>query len=151
MEICQEAQKDVQLKFFLKTHWNRFMFNTVWFVTWFCSQIGHPYVSWNIYIHTLWSWRDGQWSATILLLLVGNKIGRLWRLNNVQLVLNGAKEISHTPLNHHHQPAPLTRSRMDSFFHVVYAKLRSYRLNVTAEIKTHQTSSRFSNLGESKN
>ncbi len=75
--------------------------------------------------------------------------GRLWHLNNAQLVLRGpkcAKKISPTPLHHHHQPEPLRQGRMDPCFHVLYAKFWPYHLNVAAEIKTHQTRQRFSNL-----
>ncbi len=44
--------------------------------------------------------------------------GRLWCLNNAQLVLRGSKcpkKISPTPL-HHHQPEPLRQGRMDPCF-----------------------------------
>ncbi len=74
---------------------------------------------------------------------------RLWHLNNAQLVLRGpkcAKKISPTPLHHQYQPEPLRRGRMDPCFHVRYAKFWPYHLNVTAEIETHQTRQRFSNL-----
>ncbi len=82
--------------------------------------------------------------------------GRLWRLNNAQLVLRGpkcAKKISPTPLHHHHQPEPLRQGRMDPCFHVLYAKFWPYHLNVAAEIETLQTRQRFykpllSNFGE---
>ncbi len=75
--------------------------------------------------------------------------GRLWRLNNAQLVLRGpkcAKKISTTPLHHHHQPEPLRQGRMDPCFHVLYAQFWPYCLNVAAEIETHQIRQRFSNL-----
>ncbi len=74
--------------------------------------------------------------------------GRLWHLNNAQLVLKGpkcAKKISPTPL-HHHQPEPLRQGWMDPCFHVLYAKFWPYHLNVATEIETHQTRQRFSNL-----
>ncbi len=74
--------------------------------------------------------------------------GRLWRLKDAQLVLRVpkcAKKISPTPL-HHHQPEQLRQGRMDPYFHVLYAKFWSYHLNVAAEIETHQTRQRFSNL-----
>ncbi len=61
--------------------------------------------------------------------------GRLWHLNNVQLVLRGpncAKSIP-TPLHHQHQPEPLRQGRRDPCFHVLYAKFWPYHLNVTAE------------------
>ncbi len=64
--------------------------------------------------------------------------GRLWRLNNAQLVLRGpkcAKKISPTPLHHHQQPEPLRQGRMDLYFHVLYAKFWRYHLNVAAEIE----------------
>ncbi len=70
-------------------------------------------------------------------------------LNDAQLVLRGpksAKKISPTPLHHHHQPEPLRQGRMDPCFHVLYAKFCPYHLNVAAEIETHQTRQRFSNL-----
>ncbi len=50
--------------------------------------------------------------------------GRLWCLNDTQLVLKGpkcAKKISPTPLHPHHQPEPLRQGRMDPCFHVLYA------------------------------
>ncbi len=75
--------------------------------------------------------------------------GQLWCLNDAQLVLRGlkcAKKISPTPLHHHHQPEPLRQGRMDSCFHVLYAKFWPYHLNVAAEIKTHQIRQRFYNL-----
>ncbi len=56
-----------------------------------------------------------------------------------------AKYISPTPL-HHHQPEPLRQGRMDPCFHVLYSKFWPYHLNVAAEIETHQTRQRFSNL-----
>ncbi len=55
------------------------------------------------------------------------------------------ENIPHT-LHHHQQPEPLRRYRMDPCFHVLYAKFWPYHLNVAAEIKTHQTRQRFSNL-----
>ncbi len=70
-------------------------------------------------------------------------------VNNAQLVLRGpkcAKNISLTPLHHHHQPELLRQGRMDPCFHVLYAKFWPYHLNVAAEIETHQTRQRFSNL-----
>ncbi len=75
--------------------------------------------------------------------------GRLWHLNNAQLVLRGpkcAKKISPTPLHHHQQPEPLRQGRMDPCFLVLYAKFWPYHLNVAAEIETHQTRQRCSNL-----
>ncbi len=54
------------------------------------------------------------------------------------------KKISPTPL-HHHQPEPLRQGRMDPCFHVLFAKFWLYHLNA-AEIETHQTRQRFSNL-----
>ncbi len=76
--------------------------------------------------------------------------GRLWHLNNAQLVLMDpkcVKKISSTPLHHQHQqPEPLRQGRMDPCFHVLYAEFWPYYLNVAAEIKTHQTRQRFSNL-----
>ncbi len=51
-----------------------------------------------------------------------------------------------TPLHHHHQPEPLRQGRMDPCFYVLYAKFWPYHLNVAAEIETHQTRQRFSNL-----
>ncbi len=67
--------------------------------------------------------------------------GRLWCLNDAQLVLKGpkcAKKIFPTPL-HHHQPEPLRQSRMDPCFHDLYTKFWPYHLNVTVEIEIHQT------------
>ncbi len=55
-----------------------------------------------------------------------------------------AKKISPTPLHHHHQPEPSRQGRMDPC--VLYAKFWPYHLNVAAEIETHQTRQRFSNL-----
>ncbi len=75
--------------------------------------------------------------------------GLLWRLNNTQMAIRGqkcAKNISPTPLHHHHQPEPLSQDRMDPCFHVLYAKFWPYHLNAAAEIETHQTRQRFSNL-----
>ncbi len=75
--------------------------------------------------------------------------GRLWRLNDAQLVLRGskcAKKISPTPLHHYHQPEPLRQSRMDPCFHVLYTKFWPYHLNVAAEIETRQIRQRFSIL-----
>ncbi len=74
--------------------------------------------------------------------------GKLWHLKDSQLVLRDpkcAKNISPTPL-HHHQPELLKQGRMDACFHVLYAKFCPYHLNVAAEIETHQTRQRFSNL-----
>ncbi len=51
-----------------------------------------------------------------------------------------------TPLHHHHQSEPLRQGRIDPCFHVLYAKFWHYHLNVAAEIETHQTRQRFSNL-----
>ncbi len=51
--------------------------------------------------------------------------GRLWCLNDAQLVLRGpkcAKKIITTPLHHHPQPEALRQCRMDPFFNVLYAK-----------------------------
>ncbi len=48
--------------------------------------------------------------------------GRLWRLNDAQLVQRGpkcAKKISPTSLHQHHQPEPLRQGRMDPCFHVL--------------------------------
>ncbi len=75
--------------------------------------------------------------------------GRLWRLNNAQLILTGpkcVKKISPTPLHLHHQPEPLRQGRMDPCFHVLYTKFWPYHLNIAAEIETHQTMQCFSNL-----
>ncbi len=75
--------------------------------------------------------------------------GRLWRLNDAQLVLRDpkcAKKISPTPFQHHNQPEPLRQGRMDPCFHGLYSKFWPYLLNVAAEIETHQTRQRFSNL-----
>ncbi len=57
-----------------------------------------------------------------------------------------AKKMSPSPSQHHQQPEPLRQGRMDPCFHVLYAKFWPYHLNVAAEIKTHQTWQRFSNL-----
>ncbi len=57
-----------------------------------------------------------------------------------------AKKISPTPLHHHQQPEPLRQGRIDQCFHVLYTKFGPYHLNVAAEIETHQTRQRFSNL-----
>ncbi len=49
--------------------------------------------------------------------------GRLWRLNDAQLVLRGpkcAKKIYPTPLHHHHQPEPLNEC-----FHVAFLFVKS--------------------------
>ncbi len=70
-------------------------------------------------------------------------------VNDAQLVLRGpkcAKKTSPTPLHDQHQPEPLRQGRIDPCFHVLYAKFWPYYLNVAAEIKTHQTRQRFSNL-----
>ncbi len=79
------------------------------------------------------------WPATILRCL-----------NNAQLVLRvpkWAKKIPPTPLHHpHHQSKPLRQCRMDPCICVLYAKFWPYHLNVAAEIETHQTRQRFSNL-----
>ncbi len=56
-----------------------------------------------------------------------------------------AKKIPPTPLHHHHQPEPLRQGRIDPCFHVLYTKFWPH-LNVAAEIETHQTRQRFSNL-----
>ncbi len=61
--------------------------------------------------------------------------GRLWCLNDAQLVIRGpkcAKKISHTPLHHHHQPEPLRQGRMDPCFHILYAIFWPYHLNIAA-------------------
>ncbi len=61
--------------------------------------------------------------------------GRLWCLNDAQLVLRGpkcAKKISPTPLHNHH-PELLRQGRMDPCFHVLYAKFWPDHLNVAAE------------------
>ncbi len=71
--------------------------------------------------------------------------GLLWCLNDTQMAIKGpkcAKNISPTPLHHHHQPEPLRRDRMHPCFHVLYSKFWPYHL----KIKTHQTRQRFSNL-----
>ncbi len=64
----------------------------------------------------------------------------LWRLNDDQLVLRGPKvcqeNIPHTITTTTNPPEP---------FHV-YANSDSNHLNVAAEIETHQTRQRFSNL-----
>ncbi len=78
-----------------------------------------------------------------------NNTRRLWCLNNAQFVLRGpkcAKKIFPTPLHHHKQPEPLRQGRMDPCFHVLYAQFWPYHLNPAAEIETHQTRQRFSNL-----
>ncbi len=78
-----------------------------------------------------------------------NYWGRMWSLNEAQLVLWGpkyTKKISPTPLHHHHQPEPLRHGRMDPWFHVLYAKFWPYHLNVVVEIGTRQTRQRFYNL-----
>jgi len=77
---------------------------------------------------TLWSQRDGHGQQQYS--------GRLWRLNDAQLVLRGpkcAKKI-------------LIQGRMDPCCHVVDTKFWPYHPNVTAEIETHQTRQCFSNL-----
>ncbi len=51
-----------------------------------------------------------------------------------------------TPLHHQHQPEPLRQGMIDPCFHVLYAKFWRYHLNVAAEVETHQTRQRFSNL-----
>ncbi len=77
------------------------------------------------------------WSATILRKAVVFK--------RCSIGTKCAKKISPTPL-HPHQPEPLRQGRMDPCFHVLYAKFWPYHLNVAAEIETHQTRQRFSNL-----
>ncbi len=87
-------------------------------------------------------------------LIIGNPlkyfISCIPSLKYAQLVLSGpkcAKKISPTPLHHHlQQPEPLRQGRMDPSFHVLYTKFWPHHLNVTAEIETHQTRQRFSNL-----
>ncbi len=78
--------------------------------------------------------------------MISNKYsGRLWHLNNAQLVLRGpkcAKKISPTPLHHHHQSEPLRQGRMDPCFHVLYVKFWPH-LNVAEEIQIHQTRATF--------
>ncbi len=53
------------------------------------------------------------------------------------------QKILPTPLHHQHQPEPLRQGRMDPCFYILYDKFWPYHLNVTAEIKTHQTRQRF--------
>ncbi len=70
--------------------------------------------------------------------------------NGAQLDLRGpkcAKKISPTPLHHHQQPEPVeTRAGWIHAFMFFTAKFWPYHLNVAAEIETHQTRQRFSNL-----
>ncbi len=47
---------------------------------------------------------------------------------------------------HHYTTTSLNRWVKDPCFHVLYVKFWPYHLNVAAEIKTHQTRQRFSNL-----
>ncbi len=56
-----------------------------------------------------------------------------------------AKKIFPTPLHHHHQPEPLRQGRMNPCFHDLYAKFWPHHLNA-AEIQSHHTRQRFSNL-----
>ncbi len=76
--------------------------------------------------------------------------GRMWRLNDAQLVLRGPKcaKIYIPPhhLHHHQQSELLRHGRMDPCFHVLYTKFWPYNLNGAAEIETHQTRQCFSNL-----
>ncbi len=100
-------------------------------VTWLNTTIEYGYTL----VIKGWTWQQ-QYS------------GRLWRLNNAQLVQRGpkcTKKRSPTPL-HHHQPEPLRQGRMDPCFLIIYAKFWLYHLNVTTEIETHQTRQHFSNL-----
>lgn len=65
---------------------------------------------------------------------------------NTQSVLRGpkcAKKISPTPKHHRHQPEPVVQGRMDPVFHANESKSRPYHPNITAGIKTHQTSQYF--------
>ncbi len=55
------------------------------------------------------------------------------------------ENIPHT-ITPHQQPEPLRQGRMDPCFLVLYAKFWPYHLNVAAEIETHQTRQRCSNL-----
>ncbi len=78
------------------------------------------------------------WSETILRYAVAFK--------RCSIGMKCAKKNSPRPLHHHHQPDPLRQGRIDPCFHVLYAKFWPYHLNVAAEIETHQTRQRFSNL-----
>ncbi len=72
--------------------------------------------------------------------------GRMWRLNNEKLVISVPRKY---PLHHYSisiHPEPLSQGRMGPCFHVLYAKFWPYHPNVAAEIETHQTRQRFSNL-----
>ncbi len=110
---------------------------------WFelCDMVHYPAVS------SIRRWVN--WSHKGMDMVSKQHSGRLWRLNDAQLVLRGlkcAKKVSPTPLHHHHQSEPLRQGRMDPCFHVIYAKFWPYHLNVAAEIETHQTRHHFSNL-----
>ncbi len=81
------------------------------------------------------------WSATIS--------GRLWHLNDAQLVLNRPKVCQENTPHTITPPAPawtVETRQDDPCFHVLYTKFWRYHLNVAAEVETHQTRQRFSNL-----
>ncbi len=63
-------------------------------------------------------YRTMQWKSAI-----GQQqySGRLWCLNDAQLVLRGQENIPTITQHHHHQPEPLRQGRMDPCFHVLYA------------------------------
>ncbi len=104
---------------------------------------------------TLCLLHDRVFYVKLLYVTTGHSEKAIWlnfsniKKRDAQLVLRGpkcAKQISPTPLHHHHQPEPLRQGRMDPCFNVLYAKFWPYHLNVAAEIETHQTRQRFSNL-----
>ncbi len=106
---------------------------------------------WALWHGALSCWNSHQKMGTLLSLRDGHGqqqySGRLWCLNDAQLVLRGpkcAKKISPRPLHHHHQPEPLRQGRLDPCFHFLYAKFWPYHLNIAAEIETHQNRQRFS-------
>ncbi len=66
--------------------------------------------------------------------------GRLWRLNNAQLV---QKKISPTPLHHHHQPEPLRTRQDGSMLSCSLRQTLTRPSECAAEIETHQTRQRF--------
>lgn len=73
--------------------------------------------------------------------------GRLWYLNDAQLVWWGAKKLFATSLNHHHwQLERLIEGITDLCFLVVFAKFWPYYLKVTLDIEIHHTGQSFSNL-----
>ncbi len=81
--------------------------------------------------------------------------GRLWHLNDAQLVLKDqkcAKKISPTPLHHHQQPEPLRQGRMDPCFHVLYTKYWPYIWMLQQKSRLVSFSNiLLSNFGESVN